>query len=435
MTFFGGDPLEVVVAESDSMSDSNRGAAPKVLGVIPARYASTRFPGKPLALILGKPMIVHTYESAIQAKSLDKLVVATDDERIRACCEQANIPVVLTDTDLPNGTARCAQALEKLGDMWDVVVNIQGDEPLIEPHIIDACVETLWGSPSSCVHSTPVTALSVVDVHNPSRVKCVLDKDGYALYFSRSCIPGCKASCSRHGNYYLHLGLQCYDANYLRIFTHLLPTPLEIAEDLEQLRTLENGYRIKVVVVAHEGHGVDEPADIISIEKIVQRQRGEIPSKPVFSHVPELQDHRRFAISAPLAKSTHFVGSLSLCELLLHNDYSWPWLILVPRKVDAEELHDLSTTQLIQLINEITACSKYMSGLHNVHKVNVGALGCICRQLHVHIVGRHESDKAWPGPVWGEESTSPYESFQLQETIAHISASSAFKGLWDNPSN
>ena len=215
----------------------------RVLGVIPARYASSRFPGKPLVMIAGKPMIVRTYEQAKKARTLTRLVVATDDARIKAACEAAGAEVVMTDAAIPNGTERCESAAEKMGETFDVVVNVQGDEPLIEPEIIDACVRALQEAPD-------------------------------AVYFSRGMIPNNKRGVPDDDHeYLLHLGLQAYDAAFLKVYSRLPATPCQLQEDLEQLKVLEHGYKMKTVKVAHAAHGVDEPADVASIEAILASQR------------------------------------------------------------------------------------------------------------------------------------------------------------------
>ena len=245
----------------------------RVLGVIPARYESSRFPGKPIVLIAGKPMIVRTYEQAKQATSLTRLVVATDDVRIRDVCVAAGAEVVMTDSNIPNGTERCEAAMNLLSlkTKFDIVVNIQGDEPLIEPEIIDSCVRALQTAPDA-VYSTPVTPfVDLKEVTMPSRVKCVVDRNGYAVYFSRGMIPNNKKGVPdlKH-EYLLHLGLQAYDAKFLTVYGKLPPTPCMLQEDLEQLKVLEHGFKMKVVKVEHSAHGVDEPGDVASIEAILK---------------------------------------------------------------------------------------------------------------------------------------------------------------------
>lgn len=242
----------------------------RVVGIIPARFASSRFEGKPLVHILGKPMIQRTWESAKLASSLDHVVVATDDERIAECCREFGADVIMTSESCRNGTERCNEALQKLRKKYDIVVNIQGDEPLMEPEIIDGVVKALQGAPDA-VFSTAVTSLKPEDGLDPNRVKCVVDNSGYAIYFSRGLIPYNKAGkVNPHFPYLLHLGIQSYDSKFLRIYPQLPPTPLQLEEDLEQLKVLENGYKMKVIKVDHDAHGVDTPEDVEKIEALMR---------------------------------------------------------------------------------------------------------------------------------------------------------------------
>ncbi|XP_031118481.1 3-deoxy-manno-octulosonate cytidylyltransferase, mitochondrial-like [Ipomoea triloba] len=242
----------------------------RVIGIIPARFASTRFPGKPLVDILGKPMIQRTWERAKLARALDQVVVATDDEKIAECCRGFGAEVIMTSESCRNGTERCNEALQKLEKKYDIVVNIQGDEPLIEPEIIDGIVEALQAAPDA-VFSTAVTSLKPEDAFDTNRVKCVVDNRGYAIYFSRGLIPYNKSGkVNPDFPYLLHLGIQSYDTKFLKIYPELQPTPLQLQEDLEQLKVLENGYRMKVIKVDHEAHGVDAPEDV---DKIVEFMR------------------------------------------------------------------------------------------------------------------------------------------------------------------
>ncbi|KAK8579221.1 hypothetical protein V6N13_142438 [Hibiscus sabdariffa] len=244
----------------------------RVVGIIPARYASSRFEGKPLVHILGKPMIQRTWERSKLASTLDHLVVATDDEKIAECCRGFGADVIMTSESCQNGTERCYEALEKLEKKYDIVVNIQGDEPLIEPEIIDGIVKALQAAPDA-VFSTAVTSLKPEDAFDPNRVKCVVDNRGYAIYFSRGLIPFNKsAKVNPRFPYLLHLGIQSYDTKFLKIYPMLQPTPLQLEEDLEQLKVLENGYKMKVIKVEHEAHGVDTPEDVEKIESLM-RQR------------------------------------------------------------------------------------------------------------------------------------------------------------------
>ncbi|RAL38145.1 unnamed protein product [Cuscuta campestris] len=241
----------------------------RVIGIIPARYASTRFPGKPLQHILGKPMIQRTWERAKSATTLDRVVVATDDDKIAECCRGFGAEVIMTSESCRNGTERCNEALQKLEKKYDVVVNIQGDEPLIEPEIIDGIVLALQAAPDA-VFSTAVTSLKPEDAFDPNRVKCVVDNRGYAIYFSRGLIPFNKSGkVNPRFPYLLHLGIQSYDAKFLKIYPELQPTPMQLEEDLEQLKVLENGYKMKVIKVDHEAHGVDTPEDVHKIEQFM----------------------------------------------------------------------------------------------------------------------------------------------------------------------
>ncbi|XP_022756729.1 3-deoxy-manno-octulosonate cytidylyltransferase, mitochondrial-like [Durio zibethinus] len=170
------------------------------------------------------------------------------------------------------GTERCYEALEKLEKKYDIVVNIQGHEPLIEPEIVDGIVKALHAAPDA-VFSTAVTSLKPEDAFYPNRVKCVVDNRGYAIYFSRGLIPFNKsAKVNPQFPYLLHLGIQSYDSEFLKIHPKLQPTPLQLEEDLEQLKVLENGYKMKVIKVAHEAHGFDTPEDVEKIKSLMRER-------------------------------------------------------------------------------------------------------------------------------------------------------------------
>ncbi|XP_022142727.1 3-deoxy-manno-octulosonate cytidylyltransferase, mitochondrial [Momordica charantia] len=244
----------------------------RVVGIIPARFASSRFEGKPLVEILGKPMIQRTWERAKMATTLDCVVVATDDAKIEQCCKGFGADVVMTSESCRNGTERCNEALQKLEKKYDIVVNIQGDEPLIEPEIIDGVVKALQAAPDA-VFSTAVTSLKPEDAFDPNRVKCVVDNHGYAIYFSRGLIPFNKSGkVNLQFPYLLHLGIQSFDSKFLRIYPELQPTLLQLEEDLEQLKVLEHGYKMKVIKVDHEAHGVDVPEDVDKIESFMKER-------------------------------------------------------------------------------------------------------------------------------------------------------------------
>lgn len=217
-------------------------------------------------------MIQRTWEQAKLAATLDAVIVATDDGRIAESCRIFGADVVMTSEECTNGTERCQEALQKLKKKYDIVVNIQGDEPLIDPDVIDGVVKALQEAPDA-VFSTAVTSLQPEDAKNPNRVKCVIDRKGYAIYFSRGLIPFNKYDqVNPDFPYLLHLGIQCYDSKFLELYPLLSPTPLQLEEDLEQLKVLENGYKMKVIKVNHEAHGVDTPSDIGKIETFMRER-------------------------------------------------------------------------------------------------------------------------------------------------------------------
>ncbi|MBR2208964.1 MAG: 3-deoxy-manno-octulosonate cytidylyltransferase [Synergistaceae bacterium] len=238
----------------------------KILGVIPARYSSTRFPGKPLADINGKPMIQHVYERAIKAKSLSSLLIATDDERIFNAAKKFNANAVMTDSDLPNGTARCEQAVKNFNQKFDAVINIQGDEPLLDPLMIDEVAELLIG----CEAATLCSELKE-DFENPNIVKVVMSQNEYALYFSRSLIPY-QRNKNLNIKIYQHIGIYGYDLEFLKKYVTLEPTPLSETESLEQLKILEHGYKIKIKVTDSKikSLGVDTPEDLEKVREIIK---------------------------------------------------------------------------------------------------------------------------------------------------------------------
>lgn len=240
----------------------------KILGIIPARYASSRFPGKPLADICGSPMIQHVYERAKQAKNLCDVIVATDDDRILECVNDFGGQAILTSSELPNGTARCEQAARFYGKEVDAVINIQGDEPLLDPLMIDEVAELLANN--ECV--TLCNELTG-DFENPNAVKVVMTQDNYALYFSRSLIPYKRNKSTLP--IYQHIGIYGYSLEFLKKYVTLPATPLSEAESLEQLKILEHGYRIKVKVTnsKRESLGVDTPEDLKRVSEIINNAK------------------------------------------------------------------------------------------------------------------------------------------------------------------
>jgi 3-deoxy-manno-octulosonate cytidylyltransferase (CMP-KDO synthetase) len=243
----------------------------KVLAVIPARWASTRFPGKPMVLIKGRPMVQWVYERAKQAKLVDDVLVATDDDRILSAVTGFGGKAILTSPDHPTGTDRIAEAVRDIN--CDIVVNVQGDEPLIPPENIDCAVQCLLDDPSIPM-STLMTAIDNPDEFKDSNiVKVAVGKNGHALYFSRSPIPHDRDGSRFAGKNgclgYKHIGLYVYKKTFLMKLNLLPEGDLEQVEKLEQLRVLENGYSIKVVVAPGTSIGVDCPKDLETVLKLI----------------------------------------------------------------------------------------------------------------------------------------------------------------------
>ncbi len=241
----------------------------KSIGIIPARYASTRFPGKPLALIGKKPMIQRVYEQALKSE-LDTVVVATDDERIQKVVKDFGGLAVMTDSELPTGTERCRVAYETLQTDAEFIVNIQGDEPFIDPAQINKVLALLRGGEGSI--ATLITpAKSAEEVLNPNRVKVVVDASGRALYFSRQAIPFLKGvephEWSDHFLYHIHIGIYGFTREALLKIGDLGEGKLERAEALEQLRWMEQGMHIATAVTDSRAEAVDTPEDLHTLEK------------------------------------------------------------------------------------------------------------------------------------------------------------------------
>lgn len=248
----------------------------KFIGIIPARYASTRFPAKPLAMLSGKLVIQRVYEQVINV--LDEAYVATDDERIEAAVKAFGGKVVMTSVNHKSGTDRCYEAFTKIGKGYDVIVNIQGDEPFIQPsqlETVKACFDD-----SSTQIATLVKPFVPEDgfaaLENVNSPKVVVNKNMNALYFSRSIIPYQRNAEKKDWlvghTYYKHIGLYAYRADVLKEITSLPQSSLELAESLEQLRWLENGYTIKVGISQIETIGIDTPEDLLKAEEFLKRQ-------------------------------------------------------------------------------------------------------------------------------------------------------------------
>lgn len=240
------------------------------LGIIPARYKATRFEGKVLADLMGKPVIQHVYEVAKKARMLDDLIIATDDERVLKSVKDFKGKGVLTSIDQPTGTDRLAEVANPVD--VKIVVNIQGDEPLIHQTMIDELVRTMLDDETLNM----ATVIKRIDDKNemmdPNIVKVVVDKEGYALYFSRSPIPFERAQESQ--NFYKHLGLYAYTKDFLFTFTNLPKSGLEKTESLEQLRALEHGYRIKTIETKFETVGIDTPEDLEKARAVLLAREG-----------------------------------------------------------------------------------------------------------------------------------------------------------------
>ena len=244
----------------------------KILGVIPARYASSRFPAKPLAEIAGKAMVEWVYSQAVQWTSLQSVVVATDHEKIYNHLIEKEINVCMTSSDHVSGTDRCQEALIKSGQVFDYVVNIQGDEPFISPRQIDLLTSLLNGTVQLATLKKKITQTE--HLFSPHVVKVVTDQHGNAMYFSRSPIPHIRhikeADWLKAHSFFKHIGMYAYRADVLRQITALAPSTLEKAESLEQLRWIENGFALKVAETDIETLGVDTPEDLIQANNFVR---------------------------------------------------------------------------------------------------------------------------------------------------------------------
>ena len=245
----------------------------KILGVIPARYASTRLPGKVLADLCGKPMIRHVYERALRAGCLTELVVATDDRRVFEAVRAfaGDGAAVMTSPDHPNGSSRAAEVLKSRDA--DAVINIQGDEPLLDPAMIDEVAEALFSGPDVVCSTLCRPLRDEADRENPNAVKMVLGQNGDALYFSRSPIPYPRST--PRVPVYEHIGIYGYRSGFLRRYADLPMTPLAETESLEQLKILEHGYRLRVAVTRCGGAGpsVDTAEDLEAVRRMLERTK------------------------------------------------------------------------------------------------------------------------------------------------------------------
>ena len=238
----------------------------EIVGIIPARYNSSRLPGKMLRNILGKSLIRRSYENACRAELFDEVIVATDDDRIYDHVVEFGGRAIMTSTECRSGTDRVAEVVRDHGIEADIVVNIQGDEPCLQPEVIRELVKTLRAN-EDAVMTTPVARINESrDIYDPSVVKCVFDSRGRALYFSRSPIPF-PGKNGETTDYFRHLGVYCFRREFLLTYAELTPTPLQKSEDLEQLKVLERGHPIHICVVEDEALGIDTVEDLKRVEE------------------------------------------------------------------------------------------------------------------------------------------------------------------------
>jgi 3-deoxy-manno-octulosonate cytidylyltransferase (CMP-KDO synthetase) len=242
----------------------------RAVGIIPARYEATRFPGKPLFPISGKPLIQHVFERCALAKKLESVIVATDDERIFKVVESFGGRAIMTRSDHPNGTDRLAEVARGLD--CDIIVNVQGDEPLMDPNLIDTAVERFSSIPDFKFGSAMTPMENEEDIQNPNVVKTVVGRNGQALYFTRFPIPYRRKNTTIP--VYQHIGFYVYSREFVIEYSQMAPTPLEQTECLEQLRALENGIRIDMIETKYRGIGVDAPEDVSRIEWELKRMNG-----------------------------------------------------------------------------------------------------------------------------------------------------------------
>jgi 3-deoxy-manno-octulosonate cytidylyltransferase (CMP-KDO synthetase) len=237
----------------------------KVLGIIPARLASTRFPAKPLVEIGGKSMIQRVYEQALKSSSLSRVLVATDHASIYDHIRSFGGEVAMTSENCINGTQRCAEAYSNLNEKFDVIINIQGDEPFFKPESLQLVTNCFAQNTNTDIATLVKKIEQEDDIHNPTVVKVVFNKNQKALYFSRSAIPFNRENTPTQ--YYKHIGIYAFRAEILPELVKLAPTQLETTEQLEQLRWLENGYEINLAFTTHESNSVDTPEDLEKLKK------------------------------------------------------------------------------------------------------------------------------------------------------------------------
>lgn len=274
MLQFGKSNYQQKICNIRKRIEGTNNLSEKVIGVIPARYASSRLPGKPLAQIAGKSLIEWVWLRVRECKTIDELVVATDDERIMEACAKFGATAIMTNPDCPSGSDRIAEVI-KTYPGFDIIVNVQGDEPLIDPTVVDKCVQSLLDNKDVDVSSAMIQFPSWESAVSPHANKVVTRSNGDAMYFSRSIIPSnarmTDSELAATPPPFKHLGLYVYRRKALEDFVQLSPSRYEIIEKLEQLRFLENGYKIRMIETLHDSIGVDTPEDIPIVEQLLKK--------------------------------------------------------------------------------------------------------------------------------------------------------------------
>jgi len=243
----------------------------KAVGIIPARWSSTRFPGKPLHFIANKPLLRHVWERCVRAKELDAVIIATDDMRIARAAFDWGAEVTMTSKSHQSGTDRVAEVVRKSRE-FDLILNVQGDEPLTEPRLLNRFVETLRSNPKIDIVTGAHPFSNAAEASSPHQVKVIVDLQGNALYFSRYAVPFPR-NRSAPIKYLRHQGIYGFRRKALLDFVRWKPTPLERVESLEQLRALENGVKVHVLLTKHGSPGVDTPADAKALERRLARAK------------------------------------------------------------------------------------------------------------------------------------------------------------------
>lgn len=242
----------------------------KITAVIPARYESSRFPGKPLVEINNQPMIEHVYKRVEKTDVIDQVIVATDDRRIAEAIKNFGGKVEMTSSDHKSGTDRIAEVAQKINS--DIIVNVQGDEPLIKPVMIEQLVKPFKGNEESLMTTLKKRIDDLNEINNPNVVKVVTDDNNFALYFSRATIPYQRKDHDGKVDYYKHIGVYAFRRDFLLEYSKMNESRLEKIESLEQLRVLENGYKIKVVETVFDTVGVDTPEDLSYVKELIQSE-------------------------------------------------------------------------------------------------------------------------------------------------------------------